>query len=802
MDSPGGDVVKQGAGMALGGLSAITSLRSGGILNYMMQRERLMNDPGFRAGLVGSPLAAGFWGISGSRQPGAAQWSATPVTSPENFMGPTISTPTGPADVAWQPGASTWQPKLPPLDPTTFLKNQVAQQTAISLQSSDPGTVVQAKLSAGIPLNPGEIDSAITEGRRRQEQAGVGSTVRLAIPGEEMTIGSPYNIPPLGEEEFPSPDQARAASDAHGWGGRIGPTVHGGWKPVPPPTREQQLPPAPGTAPAPGAALPAPGGAGGPVIRGTVHPQAFVRGMVDRGWTPQEAAAAAGNVHVESGFVPAISQQGGGPGRGLAQWGGDRFTGLQKYAAATGRDWHDPNVQMDWLAMERTGESTTYGGSDERGAFTKAFAGGGTPAELAENFGRYVERPARLSDTLTDRRAYAELYMPTKTSAGPAPVAPPPPPAPRPSIFAPSTAYAAEPPPGATVQPPPPPPPPSAGIDREAVVPHVVVPGGDQGDGGTTGYPPPAPAVPAPPPPLIAVRPPGAAPPALATPPPARVMPGIPVNPQTGQPLQTETQEYQGGRTDVYRAPDLGGVDQQMMLRYLGITNPLLIDDPQKIVDYFHWKQALDDEAKIHSADIQRMYAPTSEQERAAVQRLDQIHTTIDHIMQTYTPEERAYFVGILKYPLRVAEQMAGVSWGPRFAEFRRDIAPIAPTTFDVDAKNNTLTGTELGYLAPLALNPRDSADQFDANLQGLSDGTKRAIAFRHWIRTQPPEQIGDPALLQQFNESFDRQLNQQRLDAAEGRQGAAQPPAAVAPPAPASPSSSTWAPTNTWASP
>jgi hypothetical protein len=32
----------------------------------------------------------------------------------------------------------------------------------------------------------------------------------------------------------------------------------------------------------------------------------FVQGMVRRGWTPNEAAGAAGNVHVESGFRPYI----------------------------------------------------------------------------------------------------------------------------------------------------------------------------------------------------------------------------------------------------------------------------------------------------------------------------------------------------------------------------------------------------------------------------------------------------------------------------------------------------------------
>jgi len=309
------------------------------------------------------------------------------------------------------------------------------------------------------------------------------------------------------------------------------------------------------------------------------------------------------------------------------------------------------------------------------------------------------------------------------------------------------------------------------------------------------------------------VRPPAPPPPPASTalPPPAPVWPGTPHDPSTGYPLQSRTQEYQGGRTETYREPTQGDFEQQLIARYLGINDPSLILNPGTIVNYFNWKQALDDQGKIHAADIARIYAPTSESERNAVTRLDQINSTVQHIVQTYTPEQIDYYVGMLKYPAHIVQQMLGAPWADQFAQFRTDIAPIAPNTFEVDAKNNTLSGTELSYLSPLALNPRDDASQFKANLQGLSDNVQRAIAFRAYIRTLRPDQLSDPTVLQQFNTDFDRQLNQRRLDVLQGGASGAPPaPAEAAPPpppaappespaAPAAPPAPVWAPTNTW---
>src|SRR5262249_4515951 len=115
------------------------------------------------------------------------------------------------------------------------------------------------------------------------------------------------------------------------------------------------------------------------------------------------------------------------------------------------------------------------------------------------------------------------------------------------------TAYAAEPPPGATVEAPP-------AFDPNAVVPHVVVPAPPPG--ATVGYPSAAPEpgpgtiVPAPIPKLRAPAAPVGIP---GAPPPAAQLPGIPVDPTTGLPLQSRTYESQTG-SETYTAPPRGDV--------------------------------------------------------------------------------------------------------------------------------------------------------------------------------------------------------------------------------------------------
>jgi Phage tail lysozyme len=147
--------------------------------------------------------------------------------------------------------------------------------------------------------------------------------------------------------------------------------------------------------------------------RPTSVSERFIAGMVQRGWTPAEAAAAAGNIHAESGFDPGIQERrpiAGRGGFGFLQWTGPRRRALERFAQLTGRSLSDPELQMDFLHAERTGESTRYGGPDERRSYRQAFPEGGGPRELAYRFGAHVERPANLAASAETRTTAARQF--------------------------------------------------------------------------------------------------------------------------------------------------------------------------------------------------------------------------------------------------------------------------------------------------------------------------------------------------------------------------------------------------------
>jgi hypothetical protein len=150
-----------------------------------------------------------------------------------------------------------------------------------------------------------------------------------------------------------------------------------------------------------------------------MSPTAFTGGLIKRGFTPAQAAGIAANANVESNFDPGAINPSGGDS-GLLQWTGPRLQGLRNFANATGRNWHDPETQMDWIALERSGESTKYGGTDESGNYAAALAGK-TPAEIGGAFGQRVERPKDISTTIDRRTKLADLYTPR---LGQQPVAP------------------------------------------------------------------------------------------------------------------------------------------------------------------------------------------------------------------------------------------------------------------------------------------------------------------------------------------------------------------------------------------
>ena len=88
--------------------------------------------------------------------------------------------------------------------------------------------------------------------------------------------------------------------------------------------------------------------------------------FMNNGFTAEQAAGIVGNLLVESAGTmdPAIKQGGGGPGRGIAQWGSwltdpqgnkivaGRFSLLNDFAQTQGKNWDDLGVQLDFIMHE------------------------------------------------------------------------------------------------------------------------------------------------------------------------------------------------------------------------------------------------------------------------------------------------------------------------------------------------------------------------------------------------------------------------------------------------------------------
>lgn len=85
--------------------------------------------------------------------------------------------------------------------------------------------------------------------------------------------------------------------------------------------------------------------------------------LISKGWEPHQAAGIVGNLQAESGSALNTQARNAGDGSdgsdsiGLAQWNGRRATALKEFAAQQGKDWHDFDVQIDFIDHElRTSE--------------------------------------------------------------------------------------------------------------------------------------------------------------------------------------------------------------------------------------------------------------------------------------------------------------------------------------------------------------------------------------------------------------------------------------------------------------
>jgi hypothetical protein len=788
MDSPITNTLANVAGRGVGVLAALDSIKSGGLGSYLIQREKAIADPDIRANLIGSPFAAGMLQVSGDTAPAR-------VATPDDFVGPPSPAPAvaGPSDIAYlAPSAPDrrWTPNLPPLSTAEQVKQATEQGTLSGLRGADVLARVQAKLASKIPLTNDEFNAALTVAKGIQGGAGPGSTVGLQIPGMAVQIGSPYNIAPLSEEEFASPDQAHAAAAAHGPGWTIGPTVHGAWKPIPPPTREQLLPATPPT----------------PLISGQSGGGATTPGsnMSMTRPTLPERTNNPGNIK-DSSFA---QNQPGYVGAGPAATDGGRFAVFDSPASGT-------------TAMSNLLRGPGYSGLTVDQGLTR-WSNGGYGGEVGAAVG--IDPSRRIGDlndaergVLATGMARREGFRGSLGATAATPPAAPATPA-EPVVTAPVQTAAVAPPP-----PPPPPPPtprrpvpvvvasatPAPPFDPSATVPHVVVPAPAPAEA-RVGYPPPAPALPAgtmvsTPIPVLrspTAPPAGApAPSAVATipgaPPPAAVLPGIPVDPgNTGLPLTGRTYESQSGST-TYTAPPRGDVHTQMILRYNGVTDPATAD-PAKIINTFATEQALKNQDAMDKAAIERTQRGFTEGESKDFQRLTLMQHTLDEFLKTY-PEakDRAQFLGVAWAPWQTMLQRIGWQGTRAITDFRNGFAPFSLESL-TDEKGKPQPGME--DIARVAPSQNDSPDQFESNLQHFSDGLADKITIAANLRGMP---IGaaTPALVNSWRD----QLHTDRLNA---RLAAFQPPPApppsaapppadatapppAAPPAPAAP----WAP-------
>jgi Phage tail lysozyme len=129
------------------------------------------------------------------------------------------------------------------------------------------------------------------------------------------------------------------------------------------------------------------------------------QGLIDRGFTNDEAAAIVGNLYAESGFKPhAVNPT--SKAFGLAQWLGSRKKRLIEKAEQTGVAVDSLDLQLDFLKEELKG-----GNRYETAQFNKAMAAQ-TIEEKSHLFAKFVERPSE--DELTkslQRRVNTSKYF-------------------------------------------------------------------------------------------------------------------------------------------------------------------------------------------------------------------------------------------------------------------------------------------------------------------------------------------------------------------------------------------------------
>jgi hypothetical protein len=197
-DSPVFNTIKNVAGYGVGTLAAIDTIKGGGLGSYLLNRQRLLSDPSYRATLIDSPFMSGVMGVSSGPAPAAPTGTATGgVAQPSDMVGPPAPSAAiaAPQDVRYLPTGGHWYPAVSPLDYTAQAKAETDRANMIGLTSADPGIRAQSKLAIGVPLAGEEItgpSGIVATGRKIVGAAGPGSQVQYKLPGGAITVGSPY----------------------------------------------------------------------------------------------------------------------------------------------------------------------------------------------------------------------------------------------------------------------------------------------------------------------------------------------------------------------------------------------------------------------------------------------------------------------------------------------------------------------------------------------------------------------------------------------------------------------------------
>ena len=143
-------------------------------------------------------------------------------------------------------------------------------------------------------------------------------------------------------------------------------------------------------------------------IRGAAGARDLYQGLVRRGYSEAAAAGIAGNLVFESGGRPGVLGD-QGTSAGLAQWHAERLDALKSFATSRGKDWRDPETQLDFLDRElRTTESVTGG----------LLRTATTPEQAAQIFATGFERPATATAGYGSRQALAKSIFEGKSADG------------------------------------------------------------------------------------------------------------------------------------------------------------------------------------------------------------------------------------------------------------------------------------------------------------------------------------------------------------------------------------------------